>query len=123
MPPKRQLKWRCSYETFLYDTPDGDLDLGQYAEHPNGEDYCIRTDDKGRWNTRKVPRDTFNTMGMTKVNIIPDTKAVYDEFLTPAGKIVRVRSDRQKYLDRRDGKNKEIPAMEKTDAEIASLEQ
>jgi hypothetical protein len=84
-------KWIVSYETLLFSTPDGDLDVGNYALDGTGTGYYIRTipttqgqfihidlalkDDNGK---------VYSLKGLTLVSIVAG-HGYYDEFLTSQG--------------------------------------
>jgi hypothetical protein len=76
-------KWLVSYETLLFNTPDGDLDVGQYALDGNGTGYYVRIQPKTEANFQHVSLK-YDVSGLSLVNIIPG-HAYYDEFLTAAG--------------------------------------
>jgi hypothetical protein len=86
-----QNKWIVSYETLLFNTVDGDLDIGQYALDGNNTGYYVRTKPKAEANFEWVPKVDWKTgvpydiSGLTKVNIKPNSHAYYDEFLTAVG--------------------------------------
>jgi len=80
-----------SYETLLFDTPDGDLDIGEYALDGNGTGYYIRTKSKTQgnfeWidlNFKDMAGNVHSIVGLTLVKILSGN-AYYDEFLTAAG--------------------------------------
>ena len=79
-----QNKWLCSYETLLFNTPDGDLDVTQYALTEDGKGYYIRTNPKTEGQFNWVPL-THDVSGLTKVQIVPGAHAYYDEFLAAVG--------------------------------------
>ncbi len=80
-----------SYETLLFDTADGDLDLTEYADDGNGTGYYIHTVPKNQgqfqWidlNLKDMASNVYKIAGLKKVNIIAGN-AYYDEFITAAG--------------------------------------
>lgn len=77
-------KWLYSYETILFDTPDGDLGEDQYADHPDGG-YYIRLKPKNRGQFIQVDSE-YDVSTLQKVNIIAG-KAYYSEFLTAIGAV------------------------------------
>jgi hypothetical protein len=118
-------KWLCSYETLLFNTPDGDLDTTQYALDGTGTGYYIRTKPKTEAQFDWVPLVSdegvpFDISGLKRVNIRAG-HANYDEFLTavgatnlwtkdsiyadkdpsqlPSGSVLRVPSTSKKYWD------------------------
>lgn len=112
MAKKIKLQWRCSYETLKYDTLDGDLDFNQYAEHPNGKSYIIRTKEKKEWNTKKINKENFDIIKLQKVNIVIGELMVYDEFFLPNGKIIRVMGNKTDYNNRKTIPNYPQPIKE-----------
>jgi hypothetical protein len=112
-------KWLCSYETLLFDTPDGDIDIGQYALDGNGTGYYIRTKPKTEAQFDHVDL-TYDVSALKRVNIKAG-HTYYDEFLTakgatywwgkdsphkgkdpsqlPSGSVIRVQTTAKKYWD------------------------
>lgn len=79
-----QNKWLGSYETLLFDTPDGDIGIGQYAPDESGTGYYIRT--KPETETQFDWTDNTSLVkGLYKVNIVTGGHAYYNEFLTSVG--------------------------------------
>ncbi len=113
---KTKLKWRSSYETYVYDTPDGDLDFGQYAD--DGEDYIVRKEPKDRWNTRRVDKSELDLTGLQKVNIISNQVACYSSFYLPDGTIIRVRDADDLLEKQRTIKDYAQPTKEVTEGEL-----
>ena len=119
-------KWLSSYETLGFDTPDGDLDFGQYALDENGKGYYIRTKPKNEAQFEHVDLK-YDITGLTEVHI--SGKAYYDEFLTAkgakvlwgetkdktilSGGIIRLPSTGKKYWDTARIKN--YPQPERTE--------
>ena len=85
-----QMIWRMSYETLLFDTPDGDLGMNEYALDDGGEEWIIRTVAKQDGQPITVPFDT-DVSGKTEINIIG--MACYNEFLNKKGEVKRFRTD------------------------------
>jgi len=77
-------KWLCSYETVAFNTPDKDLDVGQYALTEDKKGYYIRTKPKAEAQFDRVDL-THDISGLTKVQVVPGAHAYYDEFLTAVG--------------------------------------
>ena len=112
-------KWLSSYETLLFNTPDGDVDIGQYALDGTGTGYYIRTKPKTEGQFDHVDL-TYDVSGLKRVNI-KSGYAYYDEFLTavgatnlwakysiyagydpsqlPSGSVLRIQSNAKKYWD------------------------
>jgi hypothetical protein len=96
-----RLEWKCSYETVLFDTVDGDLGENDYADIP------AQHPTEGRvWYVRKHPKNNHNFVrtnvradiqGKTKVNILDTSGAYYDEFIMPDNRILRQPSNRTVY--------------------------
>lgn len=90
-----KLRWIGSYETIKFDTPDGDLDLGQYAVSP-----------KGGFFVRRHPKNNFQFINVEKLNEKIDTQEVhilpgefmyYDEFELPSKRTLRLPSSQTEY--------------------------
>ena len=75
-------KWLCSYETVLFDTPDGDLGEDQYAECPGGG-YYVRLVPKEHDQFEQVDKE-YDVSKLSKVNLL-DGHSYYNEFLTARG--------------------------------------
>jgi len=117
-------KWLCSYETIYFDTPDNDIDIGQYALDKDGLGYYIRTRRKGESQFEWVPIEDeagvpYDVSGLILVKTKPKNYTYYDEFLTaqgatelwtptseyymvdpsqlPSGCVVRIQSEADKY--------------------------
>lgn len=99
-----ELRWLYSYETVKFDTPDGDLHKGQYAEfkgnyfirdHPenNAQPTIYRTeDDRGN----KIDlKDIIK--GLEKIEILKDEHMYYDVFELPDGRLYRAQSPKSSY--------------------------
>ena len=90
-------EWLQSYETFLFDTPTGDLGINEYADYAfgTGENIVVRED--ADMNRNFVARKTseVSITGLQKVNIVG--KAYYHEFELPNGTIVRKRTTPGEY--------------------------
>jgi hypothetical protein len=78
-------KWIVSYATILFNTPDGDLDAGDYALDGNGG-YYVRLVPTTQGQFTDEP-STYNISGLAQVFIVPGGTAYYDEFLTAQGAI------------------------------------
>lgn len=97
------LTWFCSYETFKFDTVDGDLHKGQYAR--DGEAIYIRNGAENKSTIQQFDADNKLTeqeradflSTMTEVQIIPDEKMYYDIFILPNGRQFRIPSSAQLY--------------------------
>lgn len=116
-------KWRCSYETYKYDTPDGELHKGQYAF--TGTVYLIRNHPEN--NNQPIlidPREDLDWQtkiaGLTEVSIIPDEHNYYDEFILPNSRIYRVPSTKNKH-DKLKDKDQKIAGKNLSNAEIADI--
>jgi len=76
--------WLTSYETIVFDTPDGDLNTNQYALDGQGTGYYVRTRPKSEypieWKDLK-----YDVSKLKLVKIIDNKKAYYDIFLTAKG--------------------------------------
>ena len=84
--------WIHSYETVMFDTPDGDLDIGQYADTPNGNGYFYRITPKESsefYGASFLHTPDFDVSGMEKVNIVCEKCAYYTEHRDTDGKIIR----------------------------------
>ena len=77
-------KWLSSYETILFDTKDGDLDIGDYAPDESGIGYYYRTKPKNQAQFDWTDNASL-VKGLHKVKIVADGHAYYDEFLTANG--------------------------------------
>lgn len=89
-----KLQWRLSYETILFDTPDGDLGDGQYADSGKGFFYVRRSPKN---NSQFVfVKNIDPLIDKTLVHIIPGF-AYYDEFILPNGRCLRIKSSQQNY--------------------------
>ncbi len=91
-------KWLISYETLLFDTLDGDLDVNQYALDGNNTGYYIRTVPKDQDQFIHIGLDLredsisgtgalHSLASLNLVRLVPRQHAYYDEFLTAAGQI------------------------------------
>jgi hypothetical protein len=98
-------KWICSYETVRFDTVDGDLSKGQYAQ-ADANSYYIANPVSG-YNFLTVPKDEIDISGMTEVKI--RGKAYYSVFKSAKKERVRVRYDAEKYNALRYTKNASQP--------------
>lgn len=87
------LRWLKSYETVLLDTPDGDLERGQFFRYEG----CCFTRLHPKNNQHWVPVEEDDVKGMEEVFIREHKGAYYDEFALPDGRRYRVRSDRRGY--------------------------
>ncbi len=76
-------KWLCSYSTLIFDTPDGDLDFGQFALTENKKGYYIRTKPKNEAQFEIVDLK-YDVSKLKEVKILSG-HAYYDEFLTAVG--------------------------------------
>jgi len=112
-----------SYETFLFNTIDGDLDLTQYAidEYNNG--YYIRIEPKNQsqfihidLNFNDINGNNYTIDHLTQVEIVHSICAYYNEFLTaygatnlskspktllkllPVGSTIRVKTTKEEYF-------------------------
>jgi hypothetical protein len=103
-------KWVCSYETVRFDTVDGDLSKGQYAQADTNS-YYIANPESG-YNFLTVPKDEIDISGMTEVKIVG--KAYYSVFKNAKKERIRVRYDAEKYNALRYTKN----ALQPTRIEI-----
>lgn len=112
-----KLKWRVSYETLKFNTPDGDLDRNQFCRFKNG--HLIRTKPKNNAQFDWV--ETLNTTGMQEVFVAEERGAYYDEFALPSGRIFRISSTKQKYWDVAKIPNHPQPEKEVTEAEIQEI--
>lgn len=77
-------KWIGSYETLLFDTPNGDIDSSQYALDENGTGYYARTTPQAYGQFQHFNL-SFNVAGLKQVHIVPGKHAYYNEFLTATG--------------------------------------
>lgn len=91
MPINFKNKWLVSYETLLFDTPDGDLGNNEYAL-AEGDGYYIRTVPKNQGQFIRIGLDrkddegnVYNLTARKIVSLIPNAHAYYDEFLTAYG--------------------------------------
>lgn len=93
------------YETYKFNTPDGDLHKNQYAIDENGN-YLVRKhpENNFQW-TVLDPYEVKNideqTAGMTKVEILPNEHCYYYEYALEDGsdRIVRFPITEKKYKD------------------------
>ena len=92
-----QLTWSVSYETLLFDTPSGDMEVGYYADADSPDEYYMRLDETYQKNFDSVDKSTVNVKKLKEAHVIG--KAYYDEFLKRDGTIVRERSTEKKYWD------------------------
>ena len=89
------MKWVGSYETICFDTSDGDLDIGQYAEAEGG--YYVRTKPKSEAQFEFATSTDISKLD--KVKVKGEKCGYYDEFQGQDGKIKRVPSTSKKYWD------------------------
>lgn len=127
---KYKNKWLVSYETLLFNTPDGDLGTDQYALDGEGKGYYIRTIPKNAGQFEHVEL-SYDVSKLVLVKIIPG-HAHYDEFLTADGakaiwrdKIklpidgkVRIKSSTKKYNSLRTVKNAPQPKRTESVGEL-----
>lgn len=116
------LRWVCSYESALFDTPSGDMEAGYYSLSPNGKEYYYRdlqhSADVSQFQSEEVGK--FDATGLTEAHIIG--RAYYNEFdretgNSCGGKVVRERSDATVYWNGATVKDypkpqKKIPTLE-----------
>jgi len=110
------LTWRCSYETLLFNTPDGDIDRNEYAVVDGA--FLVRRHPKN--NAHVVRVEQLNTTGMTEVSVVPLQRAYYAEFVLPSGRRYRERITRQQYFDATT-RTPTNPRKDVTAAEIADI--
>jgi len=101
-------KWLCSYETLRFDTPDGDIDFGQYALDESGKGYYIRTKPKNeaQFYYVEIP---YDVSALEQVHIVPDAHCYYDQFRNAEGNTVRRPSTAKIYWDTAKIKNHPQP--------------
>jgi len=135
-------KWLHSYETLLFDTPDGDIGIGEYALDEEGTGYYIRTRPKDEAQFNWVDLK-YDTKGLVEVHIVSG-HSYYDEFLTaegatnlwdsksalymvdfselPSGSILRAQSSTKKYWDTANIKDYPQPERIEIVTEIPPIE-
>lgn len=91
--------WLHSYETLIFVGPNigaipGDLQSNQYAPDGAGTGYYIQPKDKGQYqfihiglDLKDVAGNVYSLAGLTKVYVVPNSHAYYDEFLTAQGAV------------------------------------
>ena len=119
----QEIEWVSSYETIGFDTPSGELEIGQYTVAEDG--YYIRTKPKTEAQIEWVD-SKYDVSGLEEVNVICEECVYYDEFLGLDGKTVRIKSDYDSYwnLSRiknypRPKKTELVPLLNAGDAEGA----
>jgi hypothetical protein len=87
-------KWLHSYVTLLFNTVDGDLDVGDYAADGTGTGYYIRIVPVTQGQFIHIGldfKDIFGVVhsiaGLKQVSIVAGSSAYYNEFLTAQGAI------------------------------------
>ena len=96
-------EWQQSYETVAFITPDKDLGIGEYAVRRSGG-WFVRDVPKNEGNFR-ITNDASEIVGKTEVQILCEACAAYEEFLTPAGKKIRIKIGVDEYHRLRTVKN------------------
>ncbi len=96
--------WKFSYETYRFDTVDGDLDLNQYAINSQGE-FVVRSQPKDVTQFY-LSTSTDEIIGKTLVNIVG--KNYYNVF-TNNEKTYRLQGDAEQYNKMRVEKNTPQP--------------
>lgn len=115
-----KLTWRVSYETFKFDTPDGELHKDQYAKY--GDVYLIRNHPENNNQPTIIdPREDLDWQtkiaGLTEVNILENEKMYFEEFLLPNNRIFRQNITKNKFIKT----FTKIPEKEISNAEIANI--
>ena len=88
------LTWICSYETYKFNTADGDLGKGQYAK--KGNRFIVRRHPKNNYNTISV-KQLNPQLDIEEVTIIENEHMYYDEFELPDKRILRIPSNKINY--------------------------
>lgn len=108
------LKWRLSYETIKFNTPDGDLSKGQYAVAPKGGFYVRRHPQNNYQFLRAEKLDP--TLDIEEVQIVEGESMFYDEFELPNKRILRFPSTQNDYralaVKNASGRNKDVTSQE-----------
>ena len=127
------LKWRRSYQTIKFDTPDGDLDKDQFAVNPKGGTFVKNSGievNVPRWFIRNAPKNNSNFAttddpkdidGKTEVGIISFDGAFYDEFVLPDERVYRIPTTNQKYTEVSFVKDTPQPSKIVDDTEILEI--
>ena len=113
--PKQKLKWVCSYETLKFDTPDGDIDSGQFCRY-RGK-FLVRLHPKNNRQWSRVAE--LDTSGMKEIFLVEGENMYYDVFSLPDGRLLRLASRKEEYNSLRSVKNYPQPTKEVTDSEIS----
>lgn len=94
VPPEKIV----SYETVMFDTLDGDLDLDQYAVNPAGG-YFIRTvpKDQGNFNIAYDSATSSPIVGKTEVKLVCEKCAYYQNYVAYDGTMKRAPYDQLQY--------------------------
>lgn len=118
-----KLQWLRSYETIKFDTPDGDINIGQYAKYKNNC-YIVRTFQKNNGQfvilDPKEDSEAHNKVkGLTEIHILQNEKMYYDEYLLPNNRILRVPSKQIEYNSLKRNKKPEKDLSKKEIDDIA----
>lgn len=95
VPVETQLTYLYSQENLLFNTPSGDLGVGEYAKFQDG--YLIRTQPSEEASWEFVEKD-FDVSKLTEVSISDEKGANY-EFYTDGKKNYRYRMTKEDYDD------------------------
>lgn len=121
MAPKKKktmnLTWYRSYETLKFNTPDEDIDVGQYAVSESGR-FIYRRDQKN--NAHIKNEKTKEVIDLTEVTYDPSVRCYYHEFLMSDGRIYREKTTKEEYL--KIAKENKIPAKTLTDQEVKKIQ-
>ena len=113
------LKWIGSYETYKFNTSDGDLSLGKYAKVPSGGFY-VRRHPKNNYQFLHI-KELNPSIDIEEVQIVQGEMMFYDKFVIPSdNRLLRVPSTGKKYRDLAK-KNPINPTKSLTDQEINEI--
>ena len=113
----QSLTWFRSYETIKFNTPDGDIDVGQYAVSESGR-FIFRREQKNNGNTRNE-KQKYSIIDLTEVSFDPTERTYYHEFLLPDGRIYREKTTKESYMVINN--NNKNPVKEMTDQDIKKI--
>lgn len=122
IPKKKHMTksvWYRSYETCKFNTPDGDIDVGQYAVSESGR-FIIRREQKNNGNTLNEKQKNA-VLDLQEVTFSPIERKYFHEFLMADGRIYRIETAKDEYYNI--AKNNIIPQKELTDVEMSKIKQ
>ena len=125
------MQWRCSYETVLFDTNDGDLGKNEFCYRGKKWIKVVGSDDQlvDSWWVRKHPKNNFNFVittdpsdiaGKKEVFVSDPKGAYYDEFILTKDRILRRPSIKNEYY-KLQIKDQKQPEVELSKTEVADV--